>query len=168
VHELGYWVSPTVIAKLDSGHRGDVLSVAELVVLAAALDTAPITLLYPGPYDDTEQGRICSASETEVIPRVKFGDYLASQWFSALLPWTEDSMDQGKLPKSRRTYARNVRALRKAREIAELHAGLVARAIPESGESVEDFLALNDRARQRIAELRSELADLQSEGNSND
>ena len=76
--ELGYCVSPTVIAKLDSGHRGNVLSVAEFVVIAAA-DTAPIALLYPSPYDSIEQRQICSASTTEVIPGVVFGDYLASQ-----------------------------------------------------------------------------------------
>lgn len=45
---LGYRVSPTVIAKLDSGHRGSVLSVAELLVLAAALDIPPGLLLFPG------------------------------------------------------------------------------------------------------------------------
>src|SRR4051794_39336218 len=50
--ELGYRISPTVIAKLDSGHRGGVLSVAELLVLAAALSTAPLALLFPDALDD--------------------------------------------------------------------------------------------------------------------
>jgi hypothetical protein len=45
--QLGYRVSPTVIAKLDSGHRGSVLSVAELWVLAAALRIPPALLLFP-------------------------------------------------------------------------------------------------------------------------
>jgi hypothetical protein len=45
---LGYRVSPTVIAKLDSGHRGSVLGVAELLVLAAALNIPPGLLLFPG------------------------------------------------------------------------------------------------------------------------
>jgi hypothetical protein len=54
--ELGYRVSPTVIAKLDSGHRGDVLSVAELLIIAAALDVPPLALLFPGlPDADTER-----------------------------------------------------------------------------------------------------------------
>lgn len=44
--ELGYRISPTVIAKLDSGHRGSVLSVAELWVLAAALEIPPALLLF--------------------------------------------------------------------------------------------------------------------------
>lgn len=45
--ELGYRVSPAVIAKLDSGHRGSVLGVAELIIIAAALDIPPVALLYP-------------------------------------------------------------------------------------------------------------------------
>lgn len=46
--ELGYRVSPTVIAKLDSGHRGSVLSVPELLVFAAALEVPVLDLLCPG------------------------------------------------------------------------------------------------------------------------
>jgi hypothetical protein len=45
--ELGYRVSPSVIAKLDSGHRGSVLGVAELMVLAAALNIPPGLMLFP-------------------------------------------------------------------------------------------------------------------------
>jgi hypothetical protein len=71
--ELGFRVSPTVIAKLDSGHRGSVLSVAELVVLAAALDTSPLVLLYPGPYNKT----------VEVLPGRALSELDAVQWFSA-------------------------------------------------------------------------------------
>ena len=50
--ELGYRISPTVIAKLDSGHRGSVLSVPELLVLAAALDIPPVALVYSPPYSE--------------------------------------------------------------------------------------------------------------------
>jgi hypothetical protein len=63
---LGYRVSPAVIAKLDSGHRGAVLSVAELLVLAAALEIPPGLLLFPGyPRGDVEflPGRTASAIE---------------------------------------------------------------------------------------------------------
>ena len=73
------------------------------------------------------------------------------------------AIDPGRLPQSRRAYARNVRSLRKAREIAELHDGLVGRAIPEEGESVEDFVAFQSRARQRIDDMRAELAELESQ-----
>jgi hypothetical protein len=39
----------------------------------------------------------------------------------------------------------------------------VGNPIPEEGESVEEFLAFQSKVRQRIDELRAELADLQSE-----
>lgn len=58
--ELGYRISPTVIAKLDSGHRGEVLSVPELLVIAAALEVPPVALLYPNMPD----------GEVEVLPGV--------------------------------------------------------------------------------------------------
>ena len=44
---LGMRISPTVIAKLDSGHRGANLSVPELFVLAGALNVSPVSLLFP-------------------------------------------------------------------------------------------------------------------------
>lgn len=49
--ELGYQVSRTTISDLENGRRRYVTT-AELVVLALALDTAPIALMYPGPYFD--------------------------------------------------------------------------------------------------------------------
>jgi hypothetical protein len=52
--ELGMRISPSVIAKLDSGHRGGVLSVAELLVLAAALELPPVALLVPDALEDVE------------------------------------------------------------------------------------------------------------------
>lgn len=45
---LGMRISPSVIARLDSGHRGDVLSVPELLVIARALGVSPMTLLLAG------------------------------------------------------------------------------------------------------------------------
>lgn len=45
--ELGMRISPTVIAKLDSGHRGANLSVPELFVIAGALGVPPGSLLFP-------------------------------------------------------------------------------------------------------------------------
>lgn len=50
---LGYRISPTVIAKLDSGHRGANLSVPELLVIAGALDVPPAILLFPDLPDGT-------------------------------------------------------------------------------------------------------------------
>ncbi|MDO2969558.1 DNA-binding protein [Mycobacteroides abscessus] len=70
--ELGYRVPATVISKLDSGHRGSVLGVAELVVLAAALDMPPVALLYP----DLPDG------EVEMLPNRPARSIAAARWFS--------------------------------------------------------------------------------------
>lgn len=72
--ELGYKVSSTVIAKLDSGHRGSVLSVAELLILAAALDVPPILLLYPGLPDEA----------VEVIPGETVTSWDAHKWATGI------------------------------------------------------------------------------------
>lgn len=63
--ELGYRISPTVIAKLDSGHRGSVLSVAELLILGAALEVPPASLLLPNALEDIEvlPGKSMQATE---------------------------------------------------------------------------------------------------------
>ncbi|QTJ65856.1 DNA-binding protein [Rhodococcus sp. ZPP] len=45
--ELGFPLSPQVIARLDSGKRAGHLEVSELIVLAAALDVSPVELLLP-------------------------------------------------------------------------------------------------------------------------
>jgi hypothetical protein len=74
--ELGYRISPTVIAKLDSGHRGNVLSVAEFLVLAVALDIPPALLLFPGFPD----GRV------ELLPGYDAWPPAAVQWLCGEKP----------------------------------------------------------------------------------
>lgn len=69
--ELGRKVSPTVIAKLDSGHRGEVLQLAEVIVLAAALDVPPLQLIYP----DLPDGPV------EVLPKRVEPSISAVSWF---------------------------------------------------------------------------------------
>src|ERR1700734_3032138 len=71
--ELGYTVTRAVIADLENGRRKYV-TIAELIVLAAALNTAPIALLYPPPLFDTE---------VEVLPGVKVNKLAAMQEFSS-------------------------------------------------------------------------------------
>lgn len=54
-----------MIAKLDSGHRGEVLSVAELLIIAAALEVPPIVLLYPN-LPDGEVERVPGEVDTAI------------------------------------------------------------------------------------------------------
>ena len=49
--ELGHEVTRSVIADLENGRRRYV-TIAELTVLAYALNTAPIALLFPPPLDE--------------------------------------------------------------------------------------------------------------------
>jgi hypothetical protein len=53
--ELGYPVSRVAIGKIENNHRAGKLDLAELLVIAAALDIAPLELLYPGAPDQQDQ-----------------------------------------------------------------------------------------------------------------
>lgn len=68
--ELGSPITRAVISDLELGRRRYVTS-AELIILAAALDTAPITLLYPPPYNET----------IELVPDVDEPKIGAVEWF---------------------------------------------------------------------------------------
>ncbi|MGF0312482.1 hypothetical protein [Rhodococcus sp. IEGM1428] len=70
--ELGHHIPSTVIARLDSGHRGSVLSVAEVIVIAAALETSPMALLYPNVPD----------GPVELLPGETMPSIDAVQWVS--------------------------------------------------------------------------------------
>jgi hypothetical protein len=123
--ELGYRVSPTVIAKLDSGHRGSVLSVPELLVLAAALDAAPVTLMYPSPY-----GR-----EVELLPGENVSAFVAAQWFSGLYDHVPPAPGANFYD-----YRQNLAALRGVRTLDELRSrkALLLSIIASLGGSAED------------------------------
>lgn len=153
--ELGHRVSPTVIAKLDSGHRGSVLSVAELIVIAAALNTAPVNLVYPGPYDEA----------VEVLPGRDVFGFEAAQWFSGIEAiesivglQLEDLQHEGRPRYSGadwNAWDRNTELLQQWRMLArlrEIRAGLL-----ESGSKValEQLSAVNEQiqmAEQEIAD----------------
>ena len=93
--ELGYTVSRSVIADLENGRRRYVTT-GELAILAAALDTAPVALLYPPPYDE----------EIEMRPGETVTKLTAAQIFSGY-PGDDYPAE----------YRRNVEPLRQARQI---------------------------------------------------
>lgn len=68
--ELGYRVSRTTISELENGRRRYVTT-AEIAVLAEALETAPIALIYPPRYD----------TPVERLPGVKTEKLSAVEWF---------------------------------------------------------------------------------------
>lgn len=73
--ECRKWGAPihrSTITKIENGRPR--FDLGELLVLAAALFTPPVALLFPGPYDD----------EIDVIPTLKASQFDAAQWFSGL------------------------------------------------------------------------------------
>lgn len=68
--ELGFRIPATVISRLDSGHRSDVLSVPELLVLAAALEIPPALLMFPA-YPD---------GAVDLLPQRQTTGYHAAKW----------------------------------------------------------------------------------------
>ena len=106
--ELGSPITRNVIADIENGRRRYVTT-AELSVFAAALETAPIALLFPGPYDE---------DTAEVIPDVKTTQLWALQWFSGV----DEKEPNRALPTDRDQYDRNLKRLRVARQLQELQA----------------------------------------------
>jgi hypothetical protein len=68
--QCGHEVTRSVIADLENGRRRYVTT-AELTVLAAALQTAPIALLFPAPLDE----------QVWALPRLKMTRFMAAEEF---------------------------------------------------------------------------------------
>ena len=69
--ELGMEFPRTTLADLETGRRGHI-SVAELLVLARALDVPPLLLMFP----------VGTEAETEVLPGQSRPAFRAAQWFT--------------------------------------------------------------------------------------
>jgi transcriptional regulator with XRE-family HTH domain len=72
--ELGMLIPRSVLANLESGRR-ETVSVAEVLVLAAALDVAPIELVCPVGFD----------KQTEMLPDRMMEPFAAMRWFTGEL-----------------------------------------------------------------------------------
>jgi hypothetical protein len=107
---LGYRVTRTTISELENKKR-QYVTTAELMVLARALNTTPIALLYPRPL---------SGDSIKILPDVTGTKTFALQWFSGEvdkpLPQICDDRDE---------YRRNIEPIEAARTVSELERGLV-------------------------------------------
>jgi hypothetical protein len=136
--ELGFRVSRAVISDLETGRRR-YLTTAELSVIAAALDVAPVALLYPGPYDEP----------IEALPGVDIPKLWAVQWFSGLFPAITDSSDRDE-------YRQNMQQLRSARTILEWEERLSKLVIPaETGPRRDKALEQAEFLQRQIDELKA-------------
>lgn len=111
--ELGHPVSRSVIADLENGRRRYVTT-AELVILAVALNTTPIALMYPGPYRETIQA----------MPNLEVPGIWAVQWFSGKIHTTSDRpfADDGEFIQAPNPdeYNNNLRRLQRAYQMWDL------------------------------------------------
>lgn len=103
---LGYEVSRSLISDLENGRRRYVTT-AELIILAAALNTSPVALMYPGPYQ----------SDVDALPHVDLAGLSAAQWFSGI-EWYAD-MAVGDRAESSATWLGAHSQLHAFRELAD-------------------------------------------------
>lgn len=142
--ELGYPISRVAIGKIETNHREGKFDLAELMTLAAALDTAPLTLLYPGPY----------RQEVRVMPKSEMPEIWGAQWFSGLVYGISDvPYTDGRLVAAPNigAYDRSLRQLRRARERLELE---------ERRNTLRRNLA-QQREPELVSHMVDEVADLQ-------
>ena len=123
--ELGLKMTRQTVADLESGRRRFVTT-AELLVLAAALDTTPIALMYPNPSDEPD-------NVVEVLPGIEATGFQAAQWFSGIrVGFTEEDVevdaddDAAESDRRRAAWVKasaelNIVLLRGWRQIDELH-----------------------------------------------
>ena len=74
--DLGYPISRVAISKMETNNRAGKLAVAEVVVLAEALDVAPVALLYPD-LPDGEVERLPGQPARSMVALMSFtGEYI--------------------------------------------------------------------------------------------
>lgn len=114
--ELGYPLTRSQIANYESGRKKR-LDVAELLVLCAALGTSPVTLVFPGPYDEP----------SEVLPGQSPKAFYGAQWWSGEALIGVPSGDT----ETTETWLRSTSDLRRWRELAtavRIRAALLAQS----------------------------------------
>ncbi len=156
--ELGHEVTRSVIADLENGRRRYVTT-AEIVMLAAALNTAPVLLLYPHPSNEL-------SNPVAVWPHVESTGLQAVEWFSgnrhgftdrASIPGEPAGAGGAESARLREEFRANTQALRLWRQLEEVEGARAAR-LQRKG----DVLSDGDREmvtyyESRIQQLRDEL-----------
>ncbi len=149
---IGLKMTRQTITDLENGRRRYVTT-SELTVLAAALNTSPINLLYPGPYD----------REIEFLPGVQYAEFNAAQWFcgvswrqfaDAELDHRVDERSVEKVNALRDEWFQNITPLKLWRRLFELEGSLSGLL------SLGDFELYREQIeayRKLIADLREQL-----------
>lgn len=144
--ERGHRVSRSTISEIETKRRKSI-TVSDLIVLAAALDTTPIALIYPPPYD----------AGIRIIPNMvnDAAKMLAVQWFCGLLTENETrNLIGGDLE----TLSKNRLPIRIAREMYDLESDLhelMRQDVPEDSEEHVQALKGISALRSKIAALKT-------------
>jgi transcriptional regulator with XRE-family HTH domain len=85
--QIGYPISRVAITKIEKNARAGKLDVAELIVLATALDIPPGLLLFP----DYPQGQV------EYRPGAMTSSFRALRWFSGVGPTPAEPFEDGEI-----------------------------------------------------------------------
>jgi hypothetical protein len=152
--DLGSEVTRSVISDLEVGRRRYVTT-AELVILARALDTAPIALLYPAPYRDTVQ--VLPAPEGAEVRDID--KILAVQWFSGVQGTYLDHVGIPFIDQA--NYHSQLLALVRAREAFELEERRQRLAVNLAALRRDKKDAPNEVSDKEIDELVSDISYLQ-------
>jgi transcriptional regulator with XRE-family HTH domain len=156
--ELGHRVSRSTISEIETGRRKSI-TVSDLILLAAALDTAPIALIYPGPH----LGK--SVRITPDCPELP--EIVAVEWFTGELDSVSDVPgDSGKIiqipMQEAMNYWENLRPLKLARRLRDLDTrrkdvlreiGLKRGKVPD--EEIAALAAIAEGLKRRIDEERA-------------
>jgi hypothetical protein len=151
--QLGLKMTRQAIADLESGRRRFVTT-GELLVLASALNTSPIALIYPDPSDKPD-------NLVEVLPGTEVTGFKAAQWFSghhkdiseaAIEPDPEEDGDAAE--SARRRAALNSELLNGWRQLDELHQRRARVTAQDGGKLTAEELELLDFYNTEIESLR--------------
>ncbi|QYL27251.1 hypothetical protein TM48_01453 [Mycobacterium shottsii] len=148
--ELGMKMTRQTITDLENGRRRYVTT-AELAVLAAALNVAPIRLIYPGPDYN---------APIEVLPGVQERQIEAVQWFSGIRDHGfTDSADGSQSAGLRNEYRENIRELRLWRELFDVYKKISSVVIPRnaSADARKAIEARLDAYNDQVHLLRGQL-----------
>lgn len=155
--KFGYAIGRATISEIETGRRRTI-TLAELFVLARALDTAPVTLVFPNPTDDL-------SILVEALPDVEVTEFDAAQWFSghgnAFLP-PDPGLGRGafgrEVARTRAEYESNTAKLSLARQIAQWREQLYSIIVPINGELTDKQREYRDYCEAQIDFLANQIA----------
>lgn len=140
---LGHPIARATISRIESGERPGTVDVAELLVLAAALEIPPVLLLFPGFPDGHD----------EVLPGLAAGSDAAVRWVCGTdgLPGAVDDGDDRGLYATSGPYA-GTGLVEAVNELRDLRLTEFRRQIEADGDAAAE-------ARQRAERLRADIDD---------